>query len=338
MARNVRTVSINLSEETAIKTLSKLSQLELDPTPDLYAVWYSYFKGDDLDLAKKVDQILEQNPKSLKPVHFISVIGTSKKEEIALNNFSEDSRTVIDNTYDKALAVSENTRQLGSFINDTSADTTKQADDIIKLIQNKTKIAMDENERLHSLIQEERAQMDALKENLEKVKTELITDALTGVHNRRHFDICLDNALKEATVVNKPLSLFIFDIDHFKNVNDTYGHQIGDLVLKFIGSTMRSVFPDNNHHLFRYGGEEFAIIFQDIAQGDALKYGTMLANAISKKEITKKSTNEKIGNITISGGITERRRNDTSTNMISRSDVALYDSKNKGRNQINFAR
>lgn len=337
MRKNVQTVSINVSEETAIKTLSKLSQLGLDPTPDLYAVWYSYFKGDDQDLACKIDQILEDNPNDIRPIHFVSIIGNFKKEEVALNEYSEDVTSIINSSYENVAAVSENTRQLGSFIDNTSQDQSKQAEDIVRLIQNKSKLAMAENERLHKLIQEERIQMQSLKENLEKIKSELITDSLTGVHNRRHFDVCLERAIKEMSILNKPLSLFIFDIDHFKKFNDTHGHLIGDTVLKFVGHTMKTVLPEKSYHLFRYGGEEFAVIFDGIPKGDAIKYAQMLSNAISKKEIIKKSTNEVIGNVTVSGGIAEKRKRETSQELIARADMALYDSKSKGRNQINFA-
>jgi diguanylate cyclase len=337
MKKNFRAVSLNLSEDVAIKALSRLSQLGLDPTPELYSIWYSYYKGEDCDLTAKIDKIIADNPNNIQPIHFISAVNSVRKENIALNEFSDDSLRLIDSTYENASSVSENTRRLGHFIRDTSNDVSKNSQDIIQEIQEETNLVMLENERLHRLIEAERSKMDVIKKNLAVIKAELITDSLTGVHNRRHFDDCLSRAIKETSLTGKPLSLFIFDIDHFKKFNDTHGHIVGDTVLKFVGNTMKTVLPEKTHHLFRYGGEEFAIIFDGITKGDAMKYSQMLSNAISKKEITKKSTNEKIGNITISGGVAEKMKRETQQMLISRADVALYVSKNKGRNQINFA-
>jgi diguanylate cyclase len=144
-------------------------------------------------------------------------------------------------------------------------------------------------------------------------------------------------AIKECNLTNKPLSLFIFDIDHFKKFNDTHGHQVGDSVLKYIGQTIKQALPEKAHHMFRYGGEEFVVIFEGLNKQHALKYAQIISNTISKREITKKTTNEKIGHITISGGISEKTKRDTPETLIARADVALYDSKSKGRNQINIA-
>lgn len=337
MKKNFQTVSLNLSEDAAIKALSKLSNLGLDPTPELYAIWYSYYKGNDCDLIAKINKILSDNQNNIEAFHFSSIVDYTKKENIVLNEFTEDSIQIIDNTYKNANAVSENTRNLGNFIHETTNDTSKEANDIIKEIQTKTGQMLSENERLTAIIQSERMRIEELKLNLEKIKTELITDSLTGVHNRRHFDDCLLRAIKETNITDKPLSLFLFDIDHFKKFNDTHGHVVGDTVLKFVGSTLKATLPERAHYMFRYGGEEFAIIFDGLTKSNAMKYSQMISNAISKREITKKSTNEKIGNITVSGGIAEKNKRDTMQTLIARADVALYESKNKGRNQINFA-
>lgn len=334
---SVRTVSINLSEDAAIKALSKLSHLGFNPTPDLYSIWYSYYKGDDCDLKIKMDKILEENPTDLRPFHFATIINPLKKENMALDGFCEDSTKIINNTYDNAQAVHDNTRRLGEFIDTVSNDATESKDKIIKNIQEETKRIMEENARLHEMIQAERHKMEKLQENLEYIRSELITDSLTKVYNRRHFDECLIKSIKDCNLADKPLSLFIFDIDHFKKFNDTHGHQVGDSVLKYIGQTIKQALPEYKHHMFRYGGEEFVVIFEGVIQSHALKYAQIISNAISKREITKRTTNEKIGHITISGGISEKNKRDTVETLISRADVALYSSKKKGRNQVNTA-
>jgi diguanylate cyclase len=334
---NIKTVSINLSEDAAIKALSQLSHLGFNPTPDLYSIWYSYYKGDDCDLKIKMDKILEEHSTDLRPFHFTTIINPLKKEKLALDDFCEDTAKIIDNTYNNVQAAHDNTRRLEQFIDNVSNDESEPKDKIIKNIQSETKRMMEENTRLHFIIQDERKKMEELQTNLQHIRNELITDSLTNIYNRRHFDECLTAAIKECNITNKPLSLFIFDIDHFKKFNDTHGHLVGDSVLKYIGQTIKQAIPEQAHHMFRYGGEEFVVIFEGIVKSHALKYAQIISNAISKREITKRTTNEKIGHITISGGIAEKNKRDTLETLIARADVALYSSKKKGRNQINIA-
>jgi diguanylate cyclase len=284
-----------------------------------------------------MDKILEENPIELKPFHFACIVNPVKKEQLALNDYSEDSLKFIHSTYDNVDTVHENTKRLGRFIDDASNNKSESTEKIIHEIQNQTKLVMAENERLHATIQMERQKMDELQQNLQIIKKELITDSLTNIYNRRYFDECLTASIKESNLTNQPLSLFIFDIDHFKKFNDTHGHIVGDSVLKYIGQTIKTALPEKKHHMFRYGGEEFVVIFDGVTKSHAMKYAQIISNAISKREITKRSTNEKIGKITISGGIAEKNKRDTIVTLVARADVALYDSKSKGRNQINFA-
>ena len=86
----------------------------------------------------------------------------------------------------------------------------------------------------------------------------------------------------------------MFDIDHFKKFNDTHGHQIGDTVLKFVGHTMKTLFPNIMDNLFRYGGEEFVITFEKMGRFEAQKLATQLMNTIAKKEIILKKHKNKI--------------------------------------------
>jgi len=338
----VRAVSVNKTQagikvDLANKVIDKLISLNLDPTPDIYTIWYYYFKGDDLELVKKINDIISTNKNNLRSIHFAPVVALTKREASLTEEFKGNSDKIIGHTYEVTQAIDENVQRLGEFIDTTSNDQSKNDQQIIKEIQVETKLVMKENARLQKVIQDERQKMIKLQEKLTKAKKELITDALTNVHNRRHFDISLERAIKETVMTNKPLSLFIFDIDHFKKFNDTHGHQVGDMVLKFVGQAMHTLFPKLSHHLFRYGGEEFAIIFDGVTKSYAMKYAIMLSNALSKKEITKKSTNETIGKITISGGVADRKKNDTVESIIARADIALYEAKNQGRNLINSA-
>jgi diguanylate cyclase (GGDEF)-like protein len=123
------------------------------------------------------------------------------------------------------------------------------------------------------------------------------------------------------------LSIIIFDIDHFKEVNDRYGHSAGDYVLKTIADIVRESIRKIDYFV-RWGGEEFMIISSETN----LKDVSALAERI--REIIESSTFEDVGKVTVSFGVTEFRANDTEDSLIKRADDAMYEAKKKGRNRV----
>lgn len=164
---------------------------------------------------------------------------------------------------------------------------------------------------------------------INKYKKQLIkvaqTDQLTNIMNRRAFDKHLSQAINIAEKTNKTFSLFIFDIDNFKYVNDTYGHIFGDKIIKQIVRIVSNVMKEPNIFA-RWGGDEFAgIIFDD---NDAKQ----IVNEIYER--IKESKELSAYNITISLGLTKYQEIDTSTTVLIRADKGLYQSKDNGKNQI----
>ncbi|MGC8555360.1 MAG: diguanylate cyclase [Candidatus Acidulodesulfobacterium sp.] len=152
-------------------------------------------------------------------------------------------------------------------------------------------------------------------------------DALTGINNRRFFDDKLVELLNIALRYNRPLSLIMFDIDHFKSINDTYGHETGDIILKEISSIVKESLRTTDFFA-RYGGEEFMVIAPETPLKTALELAKRLRYKIEKHDFN-------IGqSVTCSFGITEVKDNDTSQSIIHRADGALYEAKDTGRNKV----
>ncbi len=152
-------------------------------------------------------------------------------------------------------------------------------------------------------------------------------DALTGINNRRSFDNKLAELLNAALRYNRPLSLIMFDIDHFKNINDAYGHETGDFILKEISALIKENLRSTDFFA-RYGGEEFMIISPETSIPTAKELTERLRLKIEKH-------NFNIGDsITCSFGITDIEQNDTSKSIVYRVDAALYNAKETGRNKI----
>jgi diguanylate cyclase (GGDEF)-like protein len=164
-----------------------------------------------------------------------------------------------------------------------------------------------------------------------KLKETSIRDELTGCYNHRYFHDVLSSELSRTTRYKRPLSIAMFDIDHFKKFNDTYGHPFGDKVLKEIGGIlMKSVRGSDT--VFRYGGEEFVIILPETKKEKAFIIVERLRKQIS---VSSFKINAKKTKVTVSGGIDGFDDNpiDKDT-LISNTDKALYLAKRRGRNQV----
>lgn len=161
-------------------------------------------------------------------------------------------------------------------------------------------------------------------------------DTLTGLLNRKTFE---DKLLKMVSVANRQLELGevspnqvwlgVLDIDHFKRVNDTFGHLIGDEVLLLVASAMKNIFRGEDK-LFRFGGEEFVVLLHACKQATARAVFDAFRSEIESRAFPQ------VGNITVSGGFTALRPNDTPNQLLERADKALYYAKEHGRNQVHL--
>ncbi len=158
-------------------------------------------------------------------------------------------------------------------------------------------------------------------------------DPLTGVNNRASMDEIIDREVNLSTRHDSELSLLAMDIDHFKKVNDTYGHAIGDCVIKAVAEAAQTAIRTSDM-VFRYGGEEFLILLSNTGHEGA----TLLAERLRQKiEETCIICDSSHVSATVSIGVTcMNRKNDSRSEMFSRADAALYQAKSAGRNRCHF--
>ena len=161
----------------------------------------------------------------------------------------------------------------------------------------------------------------------EMMETLARTDALTGTYNRRHLYEALKKEGEKALRYGRPLSLIMLDLDYFKRVNDTYGHDVGDRLLKevaqLIGHHLRD--PDQ---LSRWGGEEFLVLVPETVLEQAQQLAVRLKCAIETHQF------EKAGGVTASFGVAAHQKGDTPETLLKRADRALYQAKSNGRNRV----
>lgn len=153
------------------------------------------------------------------------------------------------------------------------------------------------------------------------------TDSLTGIANRREFNLQLGKEIERAKRYNTPLSLVMYDIDHFKRVNDTFGHDTGDSILQMLTAVVKANIRTVDF-IARWGGEEFMIL---MPQSDEASAGDAAEKL--RQKIIRHSFNQ-IGSLTVSFGVTAFAPNDDSNTFLKRVDTALYKAKENGRNRV----
>jgi diguanylate cyclase (GGDEF)-like protein len=177
--------------------------------------------------------------------------------------------------------------------------------------------------------------------NLERLKRQGLTDTLTSINNRRFFDQRLKEEVELAGRSGKPLSCMLLDVDHFKKVNDTYGHQVGDLVLREVAALIRAQLRGSDV-LSRYGGEEFSALLANTGSEEAVEVAERVRRSIASHVFETEEFPP--FNVTISIGVATMKCDANSKlepraghNLIGQSDKVLYDAKSGGRNRVTSA-
>lgn len=193
-----------------------------------------------------------------------------------------------------------------------------------------------ENQQLEQRLAESTAEVDRLREHLIQIRRDATTDGLTNLANRKAFDEELERACAEADAQGGLVQLAVLDIDHFKNFNDTWGHQTGDQVIRYVASVIGRVGAPPRFAA-RYGGEEFAMIFARESSRDVERMLEEIRREVASRRLKRRSTNEELGAVTLSAGFAERRPGEPSMSLMERADAALYCSKREGRNRVTSA-
>ena len=208
-----------------------------------------------------------------------------------------------------------------------------QVQKLILTLAGATRKVQRENGGLEKRLADSTAEVNRLKAHLEQVRRDATTDGLTNLANRKAFDEELDRACAEADAAGAILTLAVLDIDHFKGFNDTWGHQTGDQVIRYVASVIGRIGAPPRFAA-RYGGEEFAMIFpgEDAKLVEACL--EEIRHEVASRTLKRRSTNEDLGTVTISAGLAQRQVGEPALHAMERADSALYTSKRTGRNRV----
>ncbi|MEM1132264.1 MAG: GGDEF domain-containing protein [Pseudomonadota bacterium] len=313
-----------------------LDSAQLDPTPEAYRLAWEYLYGANQKLCMEIDALMEDRG----TVPLGSVYELTAQH---LNIFDFSELTKLINSGTQVL------RQGHKVIADSRGDNRNYSKALKQEMEQIDQPAGSDNHltRLFSLTnamikksQDAERQLKEAESNVVKMRKKLDdatqkaeTDQLTGLPNRWAFEDVLKEAVAQSKKNFEPLTVAFIDIDHFKVINDSYGHDVGDRVLKRVAGILNSM-SDERCHLARHGGEEFVTLFSDKTPQQVFDIVDKTRDELASQNFTIRETEEQIGTVSFSAGIATLGSDGDPRAMLRRADAALYYAKENGRNQV----
>jgi diguanylate cyclase len=317
--------------------LDLLQRYQIPPTPPRFMVAYYYFAAENPDLIKVVDRLVSHeklNAQTADEVH--DQFYGRRIEEAELREASKKIETTVSQVVEYIDTATEDVEHYGTVLAGFSDKAIKPDGDFhtaVSTVLSETKAMAESNRGLEERLQASSREIVSLRQHLERLEREATTDALTQIANRKRFDVSLREAIGVALRTQTQVSLLIVDIDHFKKFNDTYGHLLGDQVLRLVARYLTDCIKGEDLAA-RYGGEEFAIILPKARLADALRVGEEIRALVAAKKVVNRRTGEALGQITLSIGAAEYRAGETPADLIHRADEAMYVAKRSGRDRV----
>ncbi|MBJ7405662.1 MAG: diguanylate cyclase [Bradyrhizobium sp.] len=317
------------------RALRSMAEQRIAPTPANFAVWYRYFAGSHDDLRNAIDLLIDHNrpfdartnqdlfETYVVPRVSAAVVDTSERLQTLMGTAMEFLTTAIADNRSQMQAISE------------VADQGKAGVDpkaLVAQLMNELARAATRATRLEAGFAEKTRELDQIRDSLSRSEERARTDMLTGLANRRALDEFLRKAQATAEW-GEPLSVLMLDIDHFKSFNDSYGHGVGDQVLRLIAKVLRDKVRTQDLSA-RYGGEELMAVLPDANLAACAEIAERIRRAVAEATITRRSTGEVLPSISVSIGVAQYRTGETIADLVERCDRALYLAKGGGRNRV----
>jgi diguanylate cyclase len=326
----------------ARKALEAMEANHVWPTALNIELWLHYVAAKDGQLGRAVGELIQKGDpftdataETLAAEHLprARLKGELLTAGDALSKELDTVSKAIESARESSEAYGE---QLASASQSLDSSAPPEIKAMVASLTSATERVQQENQTLENKLADTTAEVTRLRKHLEMVRREAMTDGLTNLANRKAFDEALEEALQAADASGEPVTLAVLDIDHFKNFNDSWGHQTGDQVIRYVASVIgrAGVTPRT---AARYGGEEFALIFPGENARTALAIVEQIREEVGSRVLKRRSTNQDLGAVTVSVGLAERIPGEPQSSFIERADAALYSSKHAGRNRTTLA-
>jgi len=319
--------------------LTYIAKYNLPANPVNYTVWYEYVAGKNMKLKKAIDASLDAaKPISAGNVEILYQKYVADGDRIVISRLLTKIALMLKDITGHVLETEGDLAGHGKNLGELADQISKAHDyneikDVVDQMIVETKELVDSGKRLQKRMKISSEDLKQLQQDLEKSQQEAQTDVLTSLLNKRGFEKRFELERIRAKQNEISFSLIMVDIDHFKKVNDSFGHLVGDSLLKSIANLLKSHLRKNDI-ASRYGGEEFLILLPETGIQGAKAAAQKIRDTLATKEWKLKETGKPMGKITVSMGIALYKLNEPEEALIKRVDDALYLAKNRGRDQI----
>ncbi|MFN7174779.1 MAG: diguanylate cyclase [Thermaurantiacus tibetensis] len=313
----------------------------LSPEPPVYEVIWLHLRGEDAALSRDVERAMEAGRLTratvldLRKSHLGEIAAGEMHDMVAaahgaaqkLAERLESGRDEIAR-HDRVILAEDDLLAAGSI---SPAEILA----CIKRLRAANARVLAANRRLEADLEHVSRENSLLLERLETAERKAKTDPLTGLLNRRGMIEALQQALAAAQASGAPLSVALIDIDHFKQINDQWGHAIGDEVLRYLGSFLTHCLKKADGGMAgRFGGEEFVLILPGVALAAACKAVDSIRAALARQVMRRASDGARLGKVAFSAGFAHARPGDTVELLLDRADAAVYTAKRAGRDRV----
>ena len=308
--------------------------------PVTFTLWYEYVAGINPNLTAAIDQLTNSD----SSIDDSAVLQLYKQyiapaDEETMKSIGSEMERLMASV---AQSASQTGDRAGTFGDQLKGLTTALASrDVEQLKPRLTEVMAGTAEMkisveaLRDKVAVSQEEINRLRSDLERARDDALLDPMTGILNRRGFEKRIESLLAQKPGDGTSHCLVMLDIDHFKKVNDTHGHLMGDRVIQAVGEILRTSVTNAEHTAARYGGEEFALLLPQTSLNQSIQLAESVRTRTKAMKIRHRTTQEVLLTITISGGVAEMKPDDDAASLISRADAALYQAKNGGRDRVN---
>jgi diguanylate cyclase len=333
------TESKERSAELLRLALVRMSAHEAALNPLTFSVWYEHLSGRNGELSRAFAAAERDDPRlgdgTMQRLYHLFVLGARERAADRVGDGLD--RLMHRMAHAAGETGAEAGRFHGTLENLTQvlrgADASGIAAEVERAQSHSARMA-DALQALRHELAESRDEANRLRAELKSLRTEAMTCALTGVLNRKGFDEHLAAMLGRPAGPGQEHALVLLDVDHFKRVNDTHGHVLGDRVLEAIGRLLRERVDAPDASVARYGGEEFAILLPALGLARAQAMAESVRSAVSRIRLRQRATDREVLRVTASAGVALARGDDSPTQLVQRVDAALYAAKQGGRDRM----